>query len=273
MNRPSTTLDDLKQFRQLDSEVPRAPGGRPGPPESGRRDPARSVRASRPASAWPSLPGGSRPTSTGQGSPDLAPSCKTRLTFDGAGDLQATAPGGRTVHFGIREHAMAAILNGLALSKLRPYGSTFMIFSDYLRNPLRLSALMELPVVYVFTHDSIGVGEDGPTHQPVEQLAMLRAVPGLVVLRPADTAEVIEAWKFIMQRRHGPVALILTRQAVPILDRTRFAAADGLHRGAYVLADAPDGKPDVILLATGSEVAAALRHTGTPSRGCGRPRW
>src|SRR5262249_12191632 len=192
------------------------------------------------------------------GSADLARSCKTRLTFDGAGDFQAASPGGRNLHFGIREHAMAAILNGLSLSGLRPFGSTFLIFSDYLRNPLRLSALMGVPVTHVFTHDSIGVGEDGPTHQPVEQIASLRAVPGRVALRRADAGEVVEAWKFTMQRRHEPVALILTRQALPILDRTKLAPADGLHRGAYVLADAPNGKPDVLLLATGSEVSLAL---------------
>jgi transketolase len=213
------------------------------------------------------------------GSADLSPSCKTRLTFDGAGDFQAASPGGRNLHFGIREHAMAAIVNGLALSKLRPFGSTFFIFSDYLRNPLRLSALMEVPAVYVFTHDSIGVGEDGPTHQPVEQLASLRAVPGLIVLRPADAAEVVEAWKYIMRRRNEPLALVLTRQALPILDRAKYAPADGLHRGAYVLADAPGGKPDVILLATGSEVSLALeayeelRAEGVAARVVCMPSW
>ena len=153
---------------------------------------------------------------------------------------------------------MGAILNGLSLSKVRPFGSGFLIFSDYGRNPLRLAALMEIPVIYVFTHDSIAVGEDGPTHQPVEHLASLRAIPGLITLRPADAAEVVEAWKFIMQSRHEPVALILTRQAVPTLDRTKYAGADGLHSGAYVLADAPGGKPAVLLLATGSEVALCL---------------
>src|SRR5947207_6024860 len=188
------------------------------------------------------------------GSADLAPSCKTRLTFEGTGDFSATDYGGRNLHFGVREHAMGAILNGLSLSKVRPYGSGFLIFSDYGRNPLRLAALMEIPVIYVFTHDSIAVGEDGPTHQPIEHLASLRAIPGLITLRPADAAEVVEAWKFIMQRRHEPVVLILTRQAVPTLDRTKYAAADGLQRGAYVLADAANGKPSVLLLATGSEV-------------------
>ncbi len=192
------------------------------------------------------------------GSADLAPSCKTRLTFDGAGDFSSTDYSGRNLHFGVREHAMGAILNGLSLSKLRPYGSGFLIFSDYGRNPLRLAALMEIPVIYIFTHDSIAVGEDGPTHQPIEHLASLRAIPGLITLRPADAGEVVEAWKFIMQRRHEPVALILTRQAVPTLDRTKYAPAEGVQRGAYVLADAPHGKPEVLLLATGSEVALAL---------------
>ncbi len=192
------------------------------------------------------------------GSADLAPSCKTRLTFAEAGDFSATDYGGRNLHFGIREHAMGAILNGLSLSKVRPYGAGFLIFSDYGRNPLRLAALMEIPVIYVFTHDSIGVGEDGPTHQPIEHLASLRAIPGLITLRPADAAEVVEAWKFIAQRRHEPVALILTRQAVPTLDRTKYAPADGLQRGAYVLVDAPNGKPDVLLLGTGSEVSLCL---------------
>ena len=158
------------------------------------------------------------------GSADLGPSCKTRLTFDGAGDFSAENPGGRNLHFGIREHAMGAILNGLSLSKIRPYGSGFLIFSDYGRPAIRLSALMELPVIHIFTHDSIAVGEDGPTHQPIEQLASLRAIPGLIVLRPADANEVVEAWRVIMQRRHEPVVLILTRQAVPTLDRTQVRA-------------------------------------------------
>jgi transketolase len=213
------------------------------------------------------------------GAADLAPSTKTRLTFDGAGDFQSRTPAGRNVHFGIREHAMGAILNGLSLSKVRPYGSGFLIFSDYGRNPIRLAAIMEIPVIYVFTHDSIGVGEDGPTHQPVEQLASLRAIPGLITLRPADANEVVEAWKFIIQRQHEPVALILCRQAVPTLDRTKYAAADGLHRGAYVLADAPNGRPEVLLLGTGSEVALcvtayeALTAEGIAARVVSMPSW
>ena len=213
------------------------------------------------------------------GSADLAPSCKTRLTFEAAGDFSAENSGGRNLHFGIREHAMGAILNGLSLTKVRPFGSGFLIFSDYGRNPLRLAALMEIPVIYVFTHDSIAVGEDGPTHQPVEHLASLRAIPGLIILRPADAAEVLEAWKVIMQFRHEPVALILTRQAVPTLDRTKYASAEGLRRGAYVLADPPDGNPDVLLLATGSEVALCvelherLKADGIKTRVVSMPSW
>jgi transketolase len=192
------------------------------------------------------------------GSADLGPSCKTRITMEGAGDFTAENPGGRNLHFGIREHAMAAVLNGLSLSKIRPFGSGFLIFSDYSRAAIRLSALMEIPVIHIFTHDSIGVGEDGPTHQPVEHLASLRAIPGLITLRPADANETVEAWRVITQLRHQPVALILTRQAVPTFDRTTYAAADGVQRGAYVLADSRGGLPDVILLATGSEVSLCL---------------
>src|SRR5918998_1296226 len=177
------------------------------------------------------------------GSADLAPSTKTRLTFEGAGDLTAENSGGRNLHFGVREHAMGSTLNGLSLAKVRPYGSSFLIFSDYSRPALRLSALMEIPVIYIFTHDSIGVGEDGPTHQPVEHLASLRAIPGLITLRPADANEIAEAWRVIMQLRHEPVALILSRQPLPTLDRSRYAPASGLAQGAYVLADAGDGKP------------------------------
>ncbi|MGE0041139.1 MAG: transketolase [Vicinamibacterales bacterium] len=192
------------------------------------------------------------------GAADLAPSTKTRLTFEGAADFSADAPAGRNVHFGVREHAMAAVLNGLSLSKVRPYGAGFLIFSDYARPAIRLSALMELPVVHIFTHDSIGVGEDGPTHQPVEQLAALRAVPGLVTLRPADANEVVEAWRVIMPLRHQPVALVLSRQNLPTIDRKTCAPATGLARGAYVLRDAPDGRPDVLLIGTGSEVALCV---------------
>ena len=190
------------------------------------------------------------------GSADLAPSTRTRLTFDGAGDFSAEDRSGRNFHFGVREHAMHSILNGLSLSKLRPFGSQFLIFSDYARTAIRLSALMEIPVALVFTHDSIGVGEDGPTHQPIEQLAGLRATPGLVTIRPADANEVAEAWRFVMESQHDPVALVLSRQAAPTFDRSRYAAADGLRRGAYVLAG--DGEPDVILIATGTEVALAV---------------
>ena len=213
------------------------------------------------------------------GAADLAPSTKTNLKFPGAGEFEADNYGGRNFHFGIREHAMCGILNGLAVSKLRAYGSTFLIFSDYCRNPIRLAALMELPVIYIFTHDSIGLGEDGPTHQPVEQLASLRAIPGLITLRPADAAEVVESWKYIMPLRHEPVALILTRQAVPTLDRTRYASAAGLQRGAYVLADAPNGKPDVLLLGTGSEVFLCvdafekLKAEGIAARVVSMPSW
>ncbi len=213
------------------------------------------------------------------GSADLAPSTKTRLTFPGAGDFEADTPQGRNFHFGIREHAMAAILNGLALSKLRPYGSTFLVFSDYLRPALRLSALMELPVIYVFTHDSISVGEDGPTHQPVEHLAALRSVPGLVVLRPADANEVVEAWRLVMQLKDKPAVLVLSRQALPVIDRTKYAPASGTSRGAYVLADAPGGKPEVLLLATGSEVHLcleayeSLKQEGIAARVVSMPSW
>ncbi|MFD7230182.1 transketolase [Streptomyces sp. NPDC059881] len=192
------------------------------------------------------------------GSADLSPSTKTRLTFDGAGDCEPDEPTGRNLHLGIREHTSAAVANGMALTKLRPYWSGFLIFSDYAKAAIRLSALMEIPVVHIFTHDSIGVGEDGPTHQPVEQLAGLRAMPGLLVFRPADAGEVVETWRVVAGLRHEPAALVLSRQALPTLDRTRFAPASGVARGAYVLADAPSGEPQVILLATGSEVALAL---------------
>ena len=192
------------------------------------------------------------------GAADLAPSTKTRLTFDGAGDFEPDNRGGRNFHFGIREHASAAIANGLAVSKLRPFWSGFLIFSDYARGAIRLSALMEIPVIHVFTHDSIGVGEDGPTHQPVEQLVSLRAIPGLLVFRPADANEVAETWRYVMQLRRDPAVLILSRQALPTLDRSVVAPASEVARGAYVLIDAGDGEPDVILIATGSEVGLAL---------------
>jgi transketolase len=192
------------------------------------------------------------------GAADLAPSTKTRLTFDGAGDFEAGTYAGRNFHFGIREHAMCSILNGLSLSKVRPFGAGFMIFSDYSRPPMRLAAIMEIPVVYVFTHDSIGVGEDGPTHQPVEQLASLRALPGFITLRPADANEVTEAWRVIMQLRHEPAALVLSRQALPIIDRSKYASPTGVAKGAYILADSPDGKPALILMATGSEVSLCI---------------
>ena len=213
------------------------------------------------------------------GAADLAPSTKTRLTFEGAGDFTSENPAGRNVHFGVREHAMGSIINGLSLSKVRPYGSGFLIFSDYARAAIRLSALMEIPVLHVFTHDSIGVGEDGPTHQPIEHLPSLRAIPGLIVLRPGDANEITEAWKVIMQLRHEPVVLILTRQAIPTLDRTKYASATGVARGAYVLADAPDGSPDVLLLATGSEVALCVQAheqlavEGIKSRVVSMPSW
>ncbi|MGY1622888.1 transketolase [Geodermatophilus sp. SYSU D00965] len=192
------------------------------------------------------------------GSADLAPSNKSRLTFAGARDFGADDRGGRNLHFGVREHAAAAVANGLALSKVRAYQAGFLIFSDFQRGAVRLSALMELPVIHLFTHDSIGVGEDGPTHQPVEHLASLRAMPGMIDLRPADANEVVEAWRTILPLRHEPVALVLSRQALPTLDRSRYASAAGVARGAYVLAGDPERVPDVILIATGSEVALAV---------------
>jgi transketolase len=204
------------------------------------------------------------------GAADLAPSTKTRLTFDGAGDFLPPANqgdphaktvmsyGGRNMHFGIRELAMGAVLNGMSLTKVRPYGSGFFVFSDFSRPAIRLAAIMEIPVIYIFTHDSIGVGEDGPTHQPIEHLAALRAIPGLITLRPGDANEIIEAWKLVMHLKHEPAALIVSRQAMPTLDRGKYAPASGLAKGAYVLADAPGGKPDVILMATGTEVGLAV---------------
>jgi transketolase len=212
------------------------------------------------------------------GSADLAPSTKTRLTFEGAGDFTARTYGGRNLHYGIREHAMGAIMNGLALSKIRTYGSGFMIFSDYMRTPVRLAAIMEIPVIFIFTHDSIGVGEDGPTHQPIEHLASLRAIPGLITLRPGDANEVVEAWKVVMQLKHEPVALVLSRQAMPTLDRTKYGAA-AVGKGAYVVGDAPGGKPDVIVMATGSELGLAveaweqLTRDGVKARVVSMPSW
>jgi transketolase len=197
------------------------------------------------------------------GSADLAPSTKTKLTFPDAGVFRAGEYGGRNFHFGIREHAMTAILNGLALSGLRPYGSSFLVFSDYARPAIRLSAIMELPVVHIYTHDSIAVGEDGPTHEPVEHIPSLRAIPGLVVLRPADANEVVEAWRVVMNLKCAPALLILTRQNVPTLDRSEYSSAAGLARGAYILSDAPDGRPDVILMGSGSEVALCLQAAKT----------
>ena len=213
------------------------------------------------------------------GSADLGPSTKTTLTYEGAGDFQADSPGGKNLHFGIREHAMAATVNGLSLSKLRAFGATFFIFSDYARPAIRLSALMELPTIFVFTHDAMGDGEDGPTHQPVEQLASLRAIPGLVTLRPGDANEVVEAYRYIAQLRHEPAVLALSRQPLPTLDRSKYAPASGVARGAYVLGDAPGGNPEVILIASGSEVSLAvethekLLAEGIRSRVVSMPSW
>ena len=213
------------------------------------------------------------------GSADLGSSNKTILTFEGAGDFEPGTRGGRNLHFGIREHAMAAAVNGMSVSKLRAFGATFFIFSDYARPAIRLSALMELPAIWVFTHDAMGDGEDGPTHQPVEQLASFRAEPGLVVLRPADANEVVEAYRYIMQLKHKPAVLALSRQALPTLDRSKYASASGLARGAYVLADPPGGKPDVILIASGSEVSLCVEAheefaaEGIRSRVVSMPSW
>jgi transketolase len=204
------------------------------------------------------------------GSADLGTSNKTTLTFDGAGDFEPDNYGGRNLHFGIREHAMAASVNGLSLSKLRAFGATFFIFSDYARPAIRLSALMELPTIFVFTHDAMGDGEDGPTHQPVEQLASLRAMPGVTLLRPADANEVVEAYRYIMQLRHKPALLALSRQPLPTFDRSKYAPASGVARGAYVLADAPGGKPAAIIIASGSEVSLAVKaHEDLATEGIG----
>jgi len=217
------------------------------------------------------------------GAADLAPSTKTHLSFEFAGEFQAPGCGGeyrgRNFHFGIREHTMCAIASGLSLSKLRPYASSFFIFTDYCRGALRLSAMMELPVIYIWTHDSVSMGEDGPTHQPIEQLASLRAMPGMIVLRPADANEVVEAWRVIMQFKDRPVSLVLTRQPLATLDRTKYTPASGVSRGAYVLADVPDHRPAVLLLATGSEVSLCitaheqLKAEGIKARVISMPSW
>jgi transketolase len=213
------------------------------------------------------------------GSADLGTSNKTTLKFAGAGDFEAESPGGRNFHFGIREHAMAAIVNGLSLSKLRAYGATFVIFTDYARPAIRLSALMELPTIFVLTHDAMGDGEDGPTHQPVEQLVSLRAIPGLVVLRPGDANEVVEAYRYVLQLRHEPAVIALSRQPLPTFDRHKYASAAGVARGAYVMADAPGGTPEIILIGSGSEVSLvvdaheALVSRGIRSRVVSMPSW
>ena len=213
------------------------------------------------------------------GSADLGPSNKTTLTFEGAGDFEPGSYGGRNLHYGIREHAMAAVVNGMSLSKLRPYGATFFIFSDYARASIRLSALMEIPTLMVFTHDAMGDGEDGPTHQPIEQLASLRAMPGMTVLRPGDANEVTEAYRVALTQKHRPAILVLSRQPLPTLDRGRLAPASGVAKGAYVLADAPQGEPEVILIASGSEVSLAvaahdaLVAEGIRSRVVSMPSW
>ena len=217
------------------------------------------------------------------GAADLSPSTKTRFVFDGAGDFQpAGSPGsytGRNMHFGVREHAMCAAVNGLVLTGLRAFGSGFLIFTDYARGSIRLSSLMDLPVIHVWTHDSIGVGEDGPTHQPIEQVVSLRAIPGMVVLRPADANEMAEAYRVVLQFKHRPAALICSRQPLPIVDRSKFAPASGVSRGAYILADAASGKPDVILIGTGSEVSLCvaarekLAGEGIAARVVSMPSW
>jgi transketolase len=213
------------------------------------------------------------------GSADLGPSNKTTLTYEGAGDFEPDNRAGKNLHFGIREHAMAATVNGLSLSKLRAFGATFFIFSDYARPAIRLSALMEIPSIFIFTHDAMGDGEDGPTHQPVEHLASLRAIPGLITLRPGDANEVIEAYRYIMQLRHQPAVMVLSRQPLPTLDRKKYAPASGVALGAYVLGDASGGNPEVILIASGSEVSLAVEAheklvaEGIRSRVVSMPSW
>jgi transketolase len=262
---------DLMQRRQLpdgwDTDIPVFPADAKG--MAGREASGKVLNAIAPRVPW--LLGGAA---------DLAPSTKTRLTFDGAGDFGSDDRAGRNLHFGVREHAAAAVANGLSLSKIRPYQSGFLIFSDFQRGAVRLSALMEIPVLHIFTHDSIGVGEDGPTHQPVEHVASLRAMPGMIDFRPGDANEIAEAWRTIMPIRHEPVALILSRQALPTLDRSRFAPASGVARGGYVLADPPDGAtPRVILIATGSELSLAvqaydaLTADGVHARVVSLPSW
>ena len=213
------------------------------------------------------------------GAADLNESTKTDITDKSAGSFEPGSYAGRNLHFGIREHEMAAVLNGLALTKVRPFGSGFFIFSDYARPAIRLSAIMEIPTIHVFTHDSIGVGEDGPTHQPVEQLPGLRSIPGMVVLRPADANECVEAYKVIMKLTHEPAALLLTRQDIPTFDRTKYASAEGVARGGYIMADADGGKPDVLLMGSGSEVQLcveafeALKAEGIKARVISLPSW
>jgi transketolase len=213
------------------------------------------------------------------GSADLSPSTKTNLTFDGAGSYSSKDYSGRNLHFGIREHAMGSIANGMALSYVRPYTSTFLVFSDYMKPPIRLASIMELPVIFVFTHDSIGVGEDGPTHQPIEQLTQLRATPGVLTLRPGDANETVQAWKIALAQTNRPSCIILSRQPMPTLDRTQYASAEGLAQGAYVLADAQEGEPQVILIATGSEVGMTvqayeqLKAEGIAARVVSMPSW
>jgi transketolase len=213
------------------------------------------------------------------GSADLATSNKTTLKFEGAGDFQAGQYAGRNLHFGVREHGMGSAVSGMALSNVRPFGATFFNFSDYMRPTIRLAAIMEIPTIYVYTHDSIGLGEDGPTHQPVEQLSSLRAIPGLVVLRPGDANEVVEAWKVVMKLKNEPAALVLSRQNLPTLDRTRYAPAAGVAKGAYILGDADNGRPEVILMATGSELYLCvtayedLKKQGIKARVVSMPSW
>ncbi|HEX8543242.1 MAG TPA: transketolase [Pseudomonas sp.] len=213
------------------------------------------------------------------GSADLSPSTKTNLTFDGAGSYSAKDYSGRNLHFGIREHAMGSIANGMALSYVRPYTSTFLVFSDYMKPPIRLASIMELPVIFVFTHDSIGVGEDGPTHQPIEQLTQLRATPGVLTLRPGDANETVQAWKIALAQTNRPSCIILSRQPMPTLDRNQYASAEGVAQGAYVLADAQEGEPQVILIATGSEVGMTvqayeqLKAEGIAARVVSMPSW